>query len=130
MKILILEDNDARIALFQAYFDQLSHEVWYEKTTQGAIETLSENKDIDILFLDHDLGDEVFVNSNREDTGAGLCRWLVTSKYNTNISITIHSMNPGGVDTMLGILRNNNFSFAHALPFTQLAAKLRSHEDL
>lgn len=126
MKILIVEDNDFRIALFKAYFDPLDHKVWYEKTSAGAIDVLTENADMDLIFLDHDLGDEVFVDSKREDTGAGVARWMVSSGFNPDVSVTVHSLNPAGSSNILHILRSGRFAFAHAIPFTQLANMLRN----
>lgn len=125
MKILILEDNDFRVALFKSYFDSLDHKVWYEKTANGAIDVLTANADMDLIFLDHDLGDDVFVDSKREDTGASVARWMVSSGFNPDVSVTVHSLNPNGQANILSILRNNGFSFVYANPFTQLARMLR-----
>ena len=126
MKILILEDNDFRIRIFRAYFDKLPHEVCYSKTAVDAITFLEENDDVDLAFLDHDLGDEVFVDSGRPDTGAEVTRWMVENDYNRDISITIHSLNPGGQVTMEQTLVKGGFGFVHITPFTQLAGMLKA----
>jgi CheY-like chemotaxis protein len=125
MKILILEDDDIRIAIFQQYFLYLSqYTVYYVKTASDAITLLEGNSDFDLAFLDHDLGGEVFVDSGRPDTGAGVTRWLAESGYNRDISITIHSLNPSGQIAMQHTLLKSGFNFVHIMPFTQLAVFL------
>ena len=51
------------------------------------------NEDWDWIFLDHDLGGEVFVDSDRKDTGMEVVRHLVKNKPAKMPQIVVHSLN-------------------------------------
>ncbi|GAH43886.1 unnamed protein product [marine sediment metagenome] len=109
MNILILEDDENRNALFRKNLAPLSIEI---RDDVKELKTLLLNKKWDVLFLDHDLGGEVFVDSNREDTGSEVARWLNENPERLPNMIFIHTMNPDGQINMKKLLPS-----AFVLPF-------------
>lgn len=53
------------------------------------------------LFLDHDLGGETLVDSDREDCGMEVVRWLQTNRPDELREVIIHSLNPVGATNMI-----------------------------
>lgn len=127
MKILILEDDLQRIELFQQALAHLGHDVAVFEKADDATAELYADSDYDLIFLDHDLGGESFVDSRRDDTGAAVARWLADEDtcegkmYSRGVSIVIHSMNPVGQRTMLSTLQDAGFKFTKIIPFSQIA---------
>ena len=86
----------------------------------------------DLLWSDvyasscHDLGGEIFVDSNRPDTGAELARWVAGSKYDNSVSIVIHSMNPDGQIAMYNELTNAGYEFTYITPFRELLTQFKN----
>ena len=68
------------------------------------MKTLLSGAKWDVLFLDHDLGGETYVNSNREDTGAEIARWLDNNPDHKPDHIIIHSLNEDGSKYMKHLL--------------------------
>lgn len=136
MKILILEDDPFRIELFKVYLEPLNFQVTYCSQANEATAELYDNNNYDLIFLDHDLGGEVFVDSTRDDTGAAVARWLANEEtiegkpYNRGISIVIHSMNPAGQRNMQGILEAAGFNFTRIIPFSQIAQMIQEDRFL
>ena len=54
----------------------------------------------DLIFLDHDLGGQEFVDSREINTGAQFAKWLCQCKNLENIPIIIHSLNYYGAKNM------------------------------
>lgn len=92
MRILILEDNKARCQIFRR--ELIGHEYFITEFASEAIEKLQE-QEWDYLFLDHDLGGEVFVEKT-ENTGYQVALWLEEHKERQPGTIYLHSMNPNG----------------------------------
>lgn len=87
--ILILEDNQGRIAKFRAKYPQA---IIVQEASE-AIKHLSQDKTMwDLVSLDHDLGGEVFVESHRQDCGMEVVRWIVENRPLIH-RIIIHSAN-------------------------------------
>ena len=73
---------------------------------------------VDSLFLDHDLGGEVYVDSSREDCGMEVVRWLCNNhidKEEVN-NIYVHTMNPAASESMYHTLLEADLRVA-VLPF-------------
>lgn len=88
--VLVLEDNAYRMKTFRAYCPGLKH---VEKASD-CIEIIKSGKPIKELWLDHDLGNETYVNSGREDCGMEVVRFLQQNNYIGNIeNIYVHSHN-------------------------------------
>jgi len=104
MKILILEDDTARLMYFNEKFYR--HELTMIENANSAIEYL-ENKTFDCIFLDHDLG-------YNNGFGADVASYLGEHPDNPNnqATIIIHSWNTPGAQAMLAKLKN-----AYIAPF-------------
>lgn len=53
----------------------------------------------DMVFLDHDLGGEVFVDSSREDCGMEVVRFMEEHKPSAG-RVVVHTMNPAAGQQM------------------------------
>ena len=120
MKVFILEDDPLRIKWFKRKF--IGTEIEYTDNVKDAKKIL-ENENFDTLFLDHDLGGQVFVSCEEENTGSGLANWIVNTnrKYET---IVIHSMNPIGSHNMKCIL-TSSANRVISVPFCNLESVLK-----
>lgn len=112
MKIFILEDMEVRKEKFRRRFGG-ANDLIFAETTKEAIEILAKDLNtFDCLFLDHDLGNEIFVDSKEENTGYTVAKWLQDKDYNGEI--VIHSWNPVGAKNMQSLLpkaKRNPFIF-------------------
>ena len=115
IKILIVEDDDERIHWFRQEFGDFSLTI--VKTAQAGISYV-ENEKFDIIFLDHDLGNRIFVDSEDLNTGYQVAKVIPKSK-NSNTPVVVHSYNPAGVQNIVSILPNSV-----ALPFGTFSKKL------
>jgi hypothetical protein len=106
MKILILEDSIERIELFKQLFK--NQEVFIFNNSLDAHHACMCNE-FSIMFLDHDLDNKIWVDSQEENTGYQFVKWLVNNKLQQNALIYIHSMNPCGANNMLNYLVNNGY---------------------
>jgi CheY-like chemotaxis protein len=109
MKILIVEDNEDRLNWFATEF---------KGTEELALATTAEKgkyyvnlQKWDVIFLDHDLGGRVYVNSADENTGYQVAKEIVVS-INKDTPVIVHSYNPAGVKNIMGVLKH-----AEAIPF-------------
>ena len=88
---MLLEDDPNRVIHFKKKFPDI-----YHRDNAAAfisiLPKVSEKYGIDNLFLDHDLGGEVFVDSNNKNTGMEVVRWLVANKIKVD-NIYVHSLN-------------------------------------
>ena len=111
MKTFVLEDNDQRITFFKRLFPLAD----YAKTVTEAKELLTKNK-YDQLFLDHDLGDQVYVDSDEPETGYQVAKFIMyESNHNRTASVIIHSLNWAGAQNIKSII-----PWAKIIPFTNL----------
>ncbi len=95
-KILILEDDHERHEAFRLKFKD--EDVLIVETAKEAIAHLK-LEDFDILFLDHDLGGKVYVESG-PGTGYEVACFLEENKGLKPKQIIIHSLNPVGAKKM------------------------------
>jgi hypothetical protein len=125
MRIFILEDNQERIDEFIKRFDEVKNindffdiELDIAKSAKSALKMLNkalkENKKYDLMFLDHDLGKEVYVDSSDKNTG-----YFVIKQFNYSFEkiltvsdigipkIIIHSYNVIGAHNMRLQLSNH-----------------------
>jgi CheY-like chemotaxis protein len=94
--IFILEDMDERIDAYRKKFP--TDTLTVARTAKEAIEILEKNLNFDLICLDHDLGLRAFVDSNDENTGYQVAKFL-SMKY-VSCPIIIHSLNPVGAKNM------------------------------
>ena len=97
MKILILEDQKTRIDIFKKKFQ--GHDVYFFDQVSDAKEALDLMGPWDILFLDHDLDQRIFVPSEEPNTGYQFAKYIREKGYKFD-QIILHSMNPVGVERM------------------------------
>jgi CheY-like chemotaxis protein len=64
------------------------------------ISELQKNQ-FDLILLDHDLGGEVYVDINRDDTGSGAARWIKQNLGETHPIVITHTLNQAGADNIL-----------------------------
>ena len=104
MKILILEDDTARLTYFNEKF--YKHELTMTENANSAIEYLEE-QEFDCIFLDHDLGEG-------NGFGADVASYLNENPDNPNNQaiIVIHAWNIPGAKAMQAKLPE-----AHIMPF-------------
>jgi len=99
MKVLFLDDNINRIEVFKLNFlGKQTDTIIAVKTAKECIDWLN-YEDFHFLFLDHDLGDEVFVDSNRVDCGMEVVRFLENNHKDIK-KIYLHSCNDPARRTM------------------------------
>jgi len=106
MRILILEDNLIRIEKFKQLFK--NQELFIYDNALDAFH-VSLSVDFPVMFLDHDLGNAIWVDSNEENTGYQFIKKLIENQLQKNSLIYIHSMNPIGANKMLNLLLDNGY---------------------
>ena len=82
MNILFLDDNDQRIQSTETKFCEVQppnsiSSLVCVTTAEDAIKQLQNGTTWDFISLDHDLGGNTFMSSDREDTGMEVVRWIV-----------------------------------------------------
>lgn len=99
-KILILEDNDARINLFKENWSHPLLELTFVEHSDEAIELLKVNN-FNMIFLDHDLEEKQMIYKP-EDCGMRVAEFLQQNPVKAEI--VIHSMNSAAAKLMNRLL--------------------------
>ena len=99
MNILLLDDNQHRIAFFQNGLK--NHRLVVCRHAKAAMKTLSDVQ-FDIIFLDHDL-DDAPNEPDEENSGSEVARFIVGHEIDCEC-IILHSENRRGRDSMERIL--------------------------
>lgn len=107
MKVLVLDDDKTRLSQFRDRFIERGYT--YDTTTSMEdCWKFIESKKYDMIFLDHDLGDEVFVDSKKENTGSEIARrWGSKEHKNKETKVIVHSFNPAGAKNMLDLIEDS-----------------------
>jgi len=111
MKILIVEDDKNRIKWFKE--NLVGHSADIVETAKLGI-ALCQTKKYDAVFLDHDLGGEIFVDSNHHNTGYQVAK-LMAESMNKDTPTIVHSHNPSGAKNIKGVIKH-----AFLVPFCDL----------
>lgn len=115
MNVIFLDDNEERQKYFKSQLP-FAKQTW---TAEDTIEMIEKQEDkIDFLFLDHDLGGEIYVDTDREDCGMEVVRWLMSNDKKID-HIIIHSFNSDAAKEMLKLRKNYKKTFY--MPFKQNA---------
>jgi hypothetical protein len=125
MRILILEDDPNRVHTFMTKLG-MQHELVCVNTAAAAIDMLHDadvDSSIDLVFLEHDLGGEVYVDTKNKNTGSEVVRWLTRQSLNVPCPIILHSLNEPASRSMQLSLLDRGFE-VHRIPFTQLVDHL------
>jgi CheY-like chemotaxis protein len=117
-RILFLDDNKYR---HQKMKPILLHDEAY--TVAEAFDLLLKKK-YDVVFLDHDLGGEEMVNSDRGDTGMEVAKLIADNEIIVDL-VVVHSCNPAGASNMVSYLKQGGVNVIQ-VPFTQLPARIDS----
>jgi CheY-like chemotaxis protein len=112
MKILFLDDDvTVRHALFKGHCG--THEVTYVTTVDEAINALDTSPRFDLIYLDHDLEDRVFVPPG-PDTGYWVARHITKMPKSKHPSeVIVHSWNESAALKMLDLLSDNGIKCKH-----------------
>lgn len=105
MNIFILEDNNERIEIFKKYIYKLFPHCNLEisEDAKGAEVNLIKFSYWDYIFLDHDLGGEIFVDSYKDNTGFQVAKFIKENNIQVG-NIIVHSYNFEGVKKIMSIL--------------------------
>lgn len=106
MKILFLDDNPVRWEQFRKNYPSA---VWVQTATE-CIAKLSEQWDM--IFLDHDLGGDVYVDSSIENCGMEVVRYLYKN-FQEHLQYTqfiVHSYNTPAAFSMVDSIREAGYS--------------------
>jgi CheY-like chemotaxis protein len=114
--VLFLDDNEERIEHIKKVLGDTY--IRAVRTAAECIEALELDGPWHTVYLDHDLGGEVFVNSLEANTGMEVVRWLVREGINkVDIKqIVVHSWNLPAAAEMVSKLADVGFN-AVASPF-------------
>ena len=119
MNILFLDDNPER----QKAFKRKITTAIIVATSQACIEALSiEDMEWDMVFLDHDLGGEEMVGSDRDDCGMAVVRWISQNEPFIR-HIIVHTMNPPAGVEMERSLKDARYKVSR-IPFSTMIANL------
>jgi hypothetical protein len=122
MKVFFLDDDPERQKFFFHNFSKFA-EIDSAYNAKEAIEKFK--PPYEVIFLDHDLGGRIFVDSKDINTGSEFCRWLKDNWENDATPIIIHSLNPAGVYSMKSILQGYN---VESIPFNKIVSSWKSGE--
>lgn len=117
MKILILEDDENRIAKFRQWFVGCELDITKDPTEANKWLAVRQYK---YIFLDHDLADWHYddLNGQHENTGLVTAEYLgANAKCNRDAQVYIHSLNPSGSARMSRALKDRPHSL---IPFYNL----------
>ena len=123
MHIYFLDDDRTRTRRF---ISKVPCAVCVEKASEMIQLLNRQTEPIQSLFLDHDLGGEIFVSSAREDCGMEVVRWLCKNaqKKSKQIEqIIIHSHNHPAAEEMFNALQQHGFKVAR-IPFSQMIERI------
>jgi hypothetical protein len=112
MRVFILEDDPNRVAGFSASLD--GADVTYAIDVDEARRLWQ--PPYDIVCLDHDLGGDVYVASEDDNTGAGFLRTSPVREGMRSTIVVVHSWNPDGAQEMIRLLREMGIA-PLAMPF-------------
>ncbi len=112
-RILFLDDDPKRIDEFRERIGKLDDlDVTIVETAHECIAHLGRRR-FDLVLLDHDLGGETFCDSDREDCGMEVVRWLKQNRGSHGAFI-VHTMNAVAAATMYFELIGMEFPTAQA----------------
>jgi len=112
MDVLFLDDNPNRIKNFRSRVPYAT----IVETAHDCIEQL--NNDWDVVFLDHDLGGEIFVDPEQDNTGSEVIRWIEVNKPKIQ-KVIVHTCNHEVSDKMINDLIAAGYPATY-IPFPDL----------
>ena len=125
MKVLFLDDCPAR-QQWAADMFAIDHESTQPTTAASAIESLRTLGPFDAVYLDHDLGDEKYVDSARSDCGFEVVRWIIENRPAIG-EIIVHTINVTAGNLMTTALKRSGYPARHH-PFDRIIIGLPARE--
>lgn len=112
MAILFLDDDKNR----QRHFRALVPSAVIVSTAEEAIAAL-QKEEFKVIFLDHDLGGQIYVDSSRKDTGMEVVRQLTAQPACNwgDPGIVVHTMNFKAGQRMMAALECADFKAARII---------------
>ncbi len=108
MKILFLDDMPERTDAFTDWCLEKGGEVFSGlrtvNTAQKAIKVLVEEGKFDLIFLDHDLGEEHYKGSHDSTCGCVVMKWIVEHGPWNQVVVVVHSYNSSAAQRMVSML--------------------------
>lgn len=120
MNILFLDDSDHRIKAFKS----VVKEAKIAQTAQRCIDLLSTQDTWNVIFLDHDLGGQIDVMSERDDTGMEVVRWIVTNQPQIR-NIIVHTLNQSAGQRMVDKLKDAKYEAVY-IPYETMIDNLEN----
>lgn len=115
MKVLFLDDDPKRLFKFKSYIPSAV----LAATAEEMVQLLSELEETaKCVFLDHDLGGRVFVDSSDKETGMEVVRWIVQNNPDVQ-RFVVHSLNYEAARVMVEELITAGYK-AEYIPFPDL----------
>jgi len=111
MRILILEDDSDRVKKFYEMFND--HSLVVVNNSKDAISFVTTFK-FNVIFLDHDLGGQVYVDSDNDNTGYQVAK-VIPNSINSHTPVVIHSWNVVGAKRMQQVLEHQKAQVVHIL---------------
>jgi len=108
-KVFILDDSIERIPLLRKVAvvlnapDECEFHIAHE--VNEAIKKLPPKSSWDLLFLDHDLAGQVYLDSSHPDTGYHVAKHIEKNEVGFKFCI-LHSMNFAGAENMESVLKD------------------------
>jgi hypothetical protein len=112
--ILFLDDNPYRTKKFKSEVPQ----AFTAETAQEMIALLTKEEEVEMLFLDHDLGGKEYVNSDEANCGMEVVRWIIAHQPKIG-QVVIHSCNPPAAQRMEDALAAAGYDVVR-VPFPSL----------
>jgi len=119
--ILFLDDNPERCKAFRAKIPHAD----IVNTAEDCIKQLKTDTEWSMVFLDHDLGGEIHVDSLREDCGMEVVRWVVQNEPFVR-RFFIHSHNPPAATAMSEALKQARYT-VDVIPFRNLITMIEAN---
>ena len=120
MRILILDDMAERLTQFTKNYGK--YELVMVMTAADAIHALENMPPFDVVFLDHDLGGEIYCPSD-EKSGWTVAEWIrdsvLRSDGRTPKEVIVHTLNEDGRKKMIATMNETNEGIfrIHDCPF-------------
>ena len=107
--IFILDDDRIRIDEFRHYY---KGDLIFIASNTDEAKALLLNNSFDVIFLDHDLGDN-------NGCGIDIVDFLINNNIHKNTTIYVHSMNPPASTSMYKTLMRKGFN-VWKVPYSRL----------
>ena len=120
--IFILEDNVNRIGLFYRLLERKfpGVEIVHTEFVEEAKKLIVQKSYWDIVFLDHDLGGQTYVDSENEETGYQFLKFFKEKAIQCG-QLIYHTQNPAGGQNMASLEPKGEY-----IPFPNLVNLLLS----